>query len=41
VALVAIAVLIPATVVIVNTLALWPGHMVGRRHMPAEALRTE
>jgi ABC-type antimicrobial peptide transport system permease subunit len=40
-ALLAIAVLIPATVLIVNTLALWPGQMVGRRHMPAEALRTE
>jgi hypothetical protein len=40
-ALLAIAILIPATLVTVNTLALWPGQLVGRRRMPAEALRTE
>jgi predicted lysophospholipase L1 biosynthesis ABC-type transport system permease subunit len=40
-ALLAIVVLVPATLVTVNTLALWPGQLVGRRRMPAEALRTE
>lgn len=40
-ALLAVAVLIPTTLVTVNTLALWPGQLVGQRGMPAEALRTE
>lgn len=36
-----VLVLIAATVVVVNLLALWPGRIVARRRMPAEELRAE
>lgn len=34
-------VLLAATVVMVNALAVWPGWLLTRRHMPAEELRAE
>jgi hypothetical protein len=40
-ALVALALLIPATVVVVNALSVWPGDSLARRCLPAEALRAE
>jgi hypothetical protein len=37
----AVVVLVVATAVVVNVLALWPGRVVARRRMPAEELRAE
>ena len=39
-ALVAVLVIVPATIAIVNALALWPGRRVARIR-PAEVLRAE
>jgi hypothetical protein len=40
IALIAVVAVIPVTMIIVNVLALWPGHRIARMH-PAEVLRAE
>jgi hypothetical protein len=40
-ALLSIVVIIPVTIVLANSLAVWPGHLVARSHLPARELRVE
>jgi hypothetical protein len=40
-ALLGIALIIPATILVANSLALWPGQLVARKHLPARELRAE
>ncbi len=33
--------IVPATILLANTLALWPGRLVARSHLPVRELRAE